>query len=90
MGFYFIMVLDDGMDSYPVNLVNHSNLRINRKGYSISDIFKDYWDAFLTDNPKLKIRPVVFDNVSRMIKCKTPDLGYSFYACESCKLYDCL
>ncbi len=81
MGFYFIMVLGDGMDSYPVNLVNeyikHSNLRINRKGYSISDIFKDYWDAFLTDNPKLKIRPVVFDNVSRMIKCKTPDLGYS-------------
>lgn len=91
MGFYFIMILGDGMDSYPVNLVNeyikHSNLKINRTGYSISDIFKDYWDAFLTDNPRLKIRPVVFDNVSRMIKCKTPDLGYSFYACESCNNY---
>ena len=50
MGFYFIMVLGDGMEHYPVNLVNeyikHSNLRINRKGYSISDIFKDYWEAF--------------------------------------------
>ena len=70
------------MNIYPVNIVNeylrHSNLKINRQGYSIADIFRDYWSDFLLDNPKLNIRPVVFDNVERMMKCKTPYLGYSF------------
>lgn len=76
------------MNTYPVTIVNeylrHSNLKINRKGYYISDIFRDYWSSFLTDNPNLNIRPVVFDNVERMMKCKTPDLGYSFYGCPNC------
>jgi len=88
MGSYFIIRVGDIVNTYPVNIVNeylrHSNLKINRQGYSIADIFRDYWSDFLLNNPKLNIRPVVFDNVERMMKCKTPDLGYSFYGCPNC------
>ena len=88
MGFYFIMRLGDSMNTYPVNIVNeylrHSNLKVNRHGYAIADIFRDYWSGFLLDHPQLNIRPVVYENVERMMKCKTPDLGYSFFSCPNC------
>ncbi len=75
-------------NSYPTLLINeyikYSNLKINRKGYSISDIFKDYWEPFLRDKPHLKIRDSVFENVSRTLKCQTPELGYNFYECPNC------
>ena len=49
----------------PETLVNeflkHSNLKSNHGGYTITDIFKDYWDDFLTDNPHLNIRPTVHE-----------------------------
>jgi hypothetical protein len=43
------------MNTYPVNIVNeylrHSNLKVNRHGYAIADIFRDYWSSFLLDHP---------------------------------------
>lgn len=75
-------------NSYPDLLINeyikHSNLKINRKGFSISSIFKDYWEPFLRDNPHLKIRDCVHENVNRTLKCQTPELGYHFYECPNC------
>ena len=72
----------------PNNLVNHylkhTNLRANNKGYTIVDIFRDFWDPFLKDNSHLNIRDDVFDNVNRMLLCRTPELGYSFYDCPNC------
>ena len=72
----------------PETIVNeymkHSNLRVNRPGYSIADIFRDYWEPFLDANPHLNIRDVVHDNVDRMIKCQTADLGYAWYECPTC------
>lgn len=73
---------------YPNFLINEyikrSNLKVNRKGYSITDIFRDYWEPFLRDNPHLNIRESVFENVERILKCQTPELGYHFYDCPSC------
>ena len=73
---------------YPNFLINEyikiSNLKVNRKGYSITDIFRDYWDSFSRDNSHLYIRESVFENVDRILKCQTPDLGYNFYECPNC------
>ena len=75
----------------PNNLVNHylkhTNLRANNKGYTIVDIFRDFWDPFLKDNSHLNIRDDVFDNVNRMLLCRTPELGYSFYDCPNCSTW---
>lgn len=54
--------------------------------WSLKDIFSDYWDSFLIFAKKrnLTIRPVVIRDVGRMIKCKTPALGFSLYKCPNC------
>lgn len=82
------MLLDFHVHSTLVNeYLKHSNLKINRKGYTISDIFRDYWEPFVLDNPHLKIRDVVFSNVQRVLKCQTPELGYSMFECPNCGNY---
>lgn len=47
----------------------------------IKQIFKDWWDKFIETYPKLNIRDVVFNNVERMLKCQTWDLGYAIFKC---------
>lgn len=52
--------------------------------FHIKDIFKDNWNNFLNKFPNFNIRQTVFDNVSRMIKCKTLDLGFDIFKCPNC------
>ena len=47
--------------------------------YHIKDIFGDNWNNFLNKFPKFSIGQTVFDNVKRMIKCKTLELGFDIY-----------
>ena len=57
----------------------------NRKTiFTIKQIFKDWWNKFLEAYPNISIRDVVFTNVSRMLKCKTWDLGYAIFKCPDC------
>lgn len=57
----------------------------------IQDIFNDCWNDFLAQNKTLKIRKVVLDNVALMIKCKTVELGLTYYECPHCgSFYVCL
>lgn len=54
----------------------------NRKVlFTIKQIFKDWWYKFLDTYPNLNIRPIVFSNVNKMLKCKTWDLGFSIFVC---------
>lgn len=52
--------------------------------FNIKTIFKDHWNNFLNKFTKLIIRDTVFDNVKRMIKCKTLDLGFDVFKCPEC------
>ena len=52
--------------------------------YHIKDIFRDNWNNFLNKFPKFSIRQTVFDNVKRMIKCKTLELGFDIFKCPNC------
>lgn len=52
--------------------------------FTIKEIFKDWWNKFLENYPDIKIRNVVYNNVQRMLKCKTWDLGYAVYKCPEC------
>lgn len=57
----------------------------NRKTiFTIKQIFKDWWNKFLEAYPNISIRDVVFTNVSRMLKCKTWDLGSTIFKCPDC------
>lgn len=63
----------------------YKNLIKNRKvKFTIKQIFSDWWNKFLETYPNLKIRDVVFSNVNRMLKCKTPSLGFSSFSCPHC------
>lgn len=50
------------------------------------DVFTPYWDEFLNfaDVNNLIIRTVVHKEVNKMMKCKTPSLGYSLFKCSNC------
>jgi hypothetical protein len=50
--------------------------------YKIKDIFSDNWSDFLKLN--LPIRPVVLDNVNKIIHCGDPKMGHALYFCDHC------
>lgn len=52
--------------------------------FTIKQIFQDNWDNFLVDNPNISIRPIVFDEVNKIINCGNPDFGYALYVCDHC------
>lgn len=52
--------------------------------FKIKDIFNDHWDSFLTDNPNLNIRPVVHEEVEKMMNCGSISNGYAVYSCDHC------
>ena len=55
--------------------------------FKIKDIFKDHWYAFLENNPELNIRPVVYDEVEKMMNCGDLSNGYAVYTCDNCNNY---
>lgn len=52
--------------------------------FTIKQIFQDNWDNFVLDNTDISIRPVVFEEVNKIINCGNPDFGYALYVCEHC------
>lgn len=65
--------------------INYEDKIKNRKTiFTIKRIFKDWWNKFLENYPNLNIRDVVFNNVERMLKCQTWDLGYAIFKCPDC------
>lgn len=52
--------------------------------FKIQVIFSKWWPIFLDTYKHLNIRQVVLDNIDRMIKCKTGNLGFSIFKCPSC------
>lgn len=52
--------------------------------YHIKDIFEEHWNKFLKSYPNINIRETVFDNINKMLKCKTLDLGFDVFKCPNC------
>ena len=52
--------------------------------FTIKQIFQDNWDNFVLDNTDITIRPVVFEEVNKIINCGNPDFGYALYVCDHC------
>lgn len=52
--------------------------------FTIKQIFQDHWDSFVGENNNIIIRPVVFEEVNKIINCGNPDYGYALYVCEHC------
>ena len=52
--------------------------------FTIKQIFQDNWDNFVLENNDIKIRPIVFEEVNKIINCGNPDFGYALYICEHC------
>ena len=52
--------------------------------FTIKQIFIDNWDSFVNDCSDTIVRPVVFDEVNKIINCGNPDFGYALYVCEHC------
>ena len=55
--------------------------------FKIKDIFNDHWFSFLQDNPNLIIRPVVYEEVEKMMGCGSLSNGYAVYTCDYCDNY---
>jgi hypothetical protein len=51
--------------------------------YHIAIIFAAHWSDFVSQYKKW-IRPVVFENVRKMLACRTPVLGCHIYKCQIC------
>ncbi len=52
--------------------------------FHIKDIFDIFWESFLLANPNLNIRDVVYEEVYKIIRCKTVHLGYTMFECSHC------
>lgn len=61
---------------------NHINDK--KVKYHIKDIFEDHWNKFFKSYPNITIRETVFENINKMLKCKTLDLGFDVFKCPNC------
>lgn len=52
--------------------------------FTIRQIFEDNWDNFVLDNSNITIRPIIFEEVNKIINCGNPDFGYALYVCDHC------
>lgn len=52
--------------------------------FTIKQIFQDHWDSFIEENKNITIRPIVFEEVNKIINCGNPDYGYALYVCDHC------
>lgn len=50
----------------------------------IKTIFKDHWDQFVADHPKM-IRDSVHKEVNRMLNCGLIENGFTVYRCDQCQ-----
>lgn len=55
---------------------------MSSQSFKIKDIFAEHWDNFLKQG--YLIRPVVLDNVAKIIHCGDPSLGHALYYCDEC------
>lgn len=55
---------------------------MSKQNVTIKQIFSDNWSDFLRLG--LPIRPVVLDNVNKIITCGDPSMGHAVYFCDSC------
>ena len=53
-------------------------------GFTIKQVFQDNWDNFVSQCNDISIRPVVFEEVEKIINCGNPDFGYALFCCEHC------
>ncbi len=61
---------------------NHINDK--KVKYHIKDIFEDHWNKFFKSYLNITIRETVFENINKMLKCKTLDLGFDVFKCPNC------
>lgn len=52
--------------------------------FTIKQIFLDNWNDFLNDNSDISIRPIVFEEINKIMNCGNPDYGYALYVCDHC------
>lgn len=52
--------------------------------FTVKQIFQDHWNDFVFENLDISIRPIVFQEVNKIINCGNPDFGYALYVCEHC------
>jgi hypothetical protein len=56
--------------------------------YTFKQIFADNWEGYVKHFSKVMTIPdYVFDNVERMMKCRTDALGFTLYECPDCQNY---
>lgn len=73
-----------------IKTYSNKNLMFNdfpkNHSYSIKDIFVEHWENFCNyaNANNLYIRDIVYFEVAKMMKCKTPQLGFSFFECPNC------
>ena len=60
-----------------------------KDSFSIRDIFIKHWNNFCkyADDNNLIIRDIVYYEVAKMMKCRTPKLGFSFFEYPNCGNY---
>lgn len=56
---------------------------LSTRRYHIATIFALHWEEFVSRYTKW-IRPVVFENVRKILSCRTPVLGCHIYRCFKC------
>ena len=57
-----------------------------KDSFSIRDIFIKHWSDFCkyANDNNLIIRDIVYYEVAKMMKCRTPKLGFSLFECPNC------
>ena len=60
------------------------------EAYTFQQIFDDNFQSFVIDNPELNIRPIVSEEVEKMINCQKPELGHAIYECSDCHEIFCV
>lgn len=53
--------------------------------FTIKQIFQDHWTSFLNKYPN--VRPIVINEVSKMMECGDPSKGHALYYCEHCNKF---
>lgn len=56
-----------------------------RAKFTIKQIFQDHWEDFSSSGAK--IRPVVLQEVNKMLSCGDCSKGYSLYVCDHCNRF---
>ncbi len=58
---------------------------ITHKKNKLKQIFKDHWETFLEKYKHKKIRESIIENVEKMLKCGTKEMGHTVFVCDKCQ-----